>query len=231
MYKIVLVFVGFLISHTILAFQVTDNTGGSLSYQGRPGSDVYEIRYITQNEGSKFLFDQNHSASIYANGSVYKKNINIDLEKNLVQFNKNGQPQYWELYKMDSIIVGNIRILPTIDKLNGCLIVYQQDGYNLINLKKAELKESNYNSALNVGSRNNKWTVKSTYYVSSVKTSIYYSKNENLVELPKSKKKFSKLFSSPNAILSFIKSEDINISEVTDLMVILDKFSNDLSLE
>jgi hypothetical protein len=200
---------------------------GSVQAPNKPGDSVFEKVYVPKNAGSKMLFDADYSAIVFFGDKPEKKDLNIDLEENIILYTTNGRLMQLDYIDVDSISFDNFKIIFTLGDLQGCMLVYNMGPHNLINRKTASLKESDHNKALDVGEKDNKWIVKDEFYLEKFSVA-HYEKDYGIFKLPSKKKKVSELFVNSDEALSYIKSEKLKLDEAEDLVKLFDKFGDDL---
>ena len=200
---------------------------GSVQVPNKPGESVFEKVYVPKNVGSKMLFDSYYSAVVFFGDKPEKKDLNVDLEQNIILYATNGQLMQLDYIDVDSISFDNFKIVFTLGDLQGCMLVYGMGPHNLINRKMASLKESDHNKALDVGEKDNKWLVKDEFYLEKFSVA-HYEKDYGIVKMPSKKKKVSELFVNSDEALNYIKSEKLKLDDAEDLVKLFDKFGDDL---
>lgn len=97
--------------------------------------------------------------------------------------------------------------------LNGFLQSIDSGKWELLVRPEVKLVKSNYNQALDIGERNDKYVKGET---------LYLAKDNQLYETRLSRQKFVKNFSgSEDVVSAFIKEHNINIKKVEDLRVLV----------
>ena len=225
--KIIAIILLTFISPLLISAQGIVNKDGNVDVPGKPGDNILEKKYIPKNIGSQLLFERYYQGSIYFKEKAQVNNVNIDLEKNLILFEAKGNLMQLDFHEVDSVTFENFKIIFNLGDLHGCLLVYDVGPHNLINSKKAALKESDYNKSLDVGSRDNKWIITDDFYLEKY-SNAYYEKDYGVIELPSSKKKFSALFLNSDVVLHYIKENKVKLDEVEDLVTLFHKYSADL---
>ncbi len=194
---------------TLVSAQVYVKSEGSLDIDGDPGSPLFQKKYIPKTVGTKLLFDEYYNGRIYVKGSSQSHNINIDLDESAIFFDLRGEDQYLDFSAIDSIVFEKFNIVFRKGELNGCMLVYRVGNLEILNQKEAELITPNYVKSMDVGSRDNKWVIKDSYYI--VRKGKFTP-----VKLPASKKKVIKFFKDRSRAQQYIAENDLRFKDVRD---------------
>ncbi|MFY0654947.1 MAG: hypothetical protein JXQ96_23150 [Cyclobacteriaceae bacterium] len=200
-----------------------------------PGAQVYEIPMKTPGLiGSTFLSDSWLVGDVWMtkDGVLEKMPLKYNILEEELLFQASKRIMMVKLHRVDSFsmlqplyssyttfivnkdwTIGDVPAVGVFQRLT------RLKGYVL--LKKYEIiyKDANYNKALAVGEKDNKYVQKSSYY-------ILNTKSGELEHLPARKNKFEDYFQSKE-ISSFIKENRINFKEEQDLIKLV-KYSNSL---
>lgn len=207
------------------------NAGG-VDVDTRPGGIVQEIKRDNNKViGSRYLNENWTKGSIVLSGGSSINNVlmRYDVERGIIELYKSEDAikVVNETFIESVSIVSNNKITDDLllngkmffinnVPLTGLVLSGQLNGkYNLITRFNVIKTNSNYVAALDAGKEES---------VISIHRTVYLADGKSLIEIPGSKKKVIKIFSSDvdtNRIKSFINKNNLNLKKYTDLIFLV----------
>jgi len=202
-------------------------------WAGNPRQEIVEIKLPPPTlEGSYYISDKWHSGTIEFKDNKLLTNYSLkyDLENNLLEIMSDvglvvcGLPflnsfQWYNYEGNDTTRFTNCEnfIFEGENEIIGVVKIAARGKINLYSRNYIVIQEPTYNQALNVGNRNKKILIKTTYYL---------GKNKNLVAI-QSKKKFLKYFGNEaKKIEKYRSTNKLKIKEEDDLKQIIDYYNS-----
>jgi len=183
--------------------------------------------------GDAYLLDVWQMGRVYlkTNHRLQDNFLNYELLYHVVEIRNGESSRYCPIDLIDSLVIYdrtsgsqkvflNASSFPAAEgtQLVGLLEILVDGTISLVMYHSAWIKESNYNTALDAGSRDHK-IIK--------EQELYYIRDHKLIPVPKGKKDIIGFFNNQQTeIVSFIDSNRLNPKTTEDLMVILQHYNS-----
>jgi hypothetical protein len=151
---------------------------------------------------------------------------NVDFLSNNVDFDLLSIKHIIPLESVDSVFVGeipeNLKGMIIKKYVNGSLFDDSKDFFlelivdgelKLYKRTKVQIRRANYNKALSIGSKKDKYQIKLKYFI--------YAENRGLLEVPKKSKSFLKLIKPYKGAASFYTKRKLSHKKVEDLELLI----------